>query len=75
MILKPSQSLAKDLIAGFSFKAADHSAAIANHVQVVPNNQWSWDIRNAPSSCPPDVSIGYISRAGGVNGEKFFRDA
>ena len=75
MILKATQSFTVKLLAGFCVVATDHSAAVANQEQLVPNDKGRGDVRNAPACLPPDVRIGDIARAGWINGEEIFRDA
>ena len=72
MVLNASQSLSIDLFPGFSLKATDHSTAIADHVQVVANNEWSRNVRASPTSCPLDVSVGDITSPGGIYGKQVF---
>ena len=61
MILYASKPLLKDLFAGFSFKTADHSSAIADHIKIFAHNQWRGNIRHTSPGSPSDVSIGYIA--------------
>ena len=72
MILYTPQPFLIELPAGLGIKAADHSSAIANHIQVVSNNQWGWDIWYAASGCPADVRISYIPRTRGIYGKQVF---
>ena len=72
MILYSPQPFLIELLAGLGIKAADHSPAIADHIQVVAYNQWRRNIGHASSGRPSDVGIGYIARTGGINGKEVF---